>query len=64
MSHYNAISAQQRVNQSIELRPFYDIIVEYDWPNIQDHIDWVCTAPIADILEWAQDIRKDEQEAD
>ena len=63
MNHYLASQAQQRVNNSAALRPFYSIICEYDWPNIEEHIDWVCTAPEAEIVDWAEGIQSDETEA-
>lgn len=25
----------------------------YDWPNWDDHMRWVATAPVAEIVEWA-----------
>lgn len=62
MNHYPASQACIRVLAHPRLKLYYDIICEYDWPNIDDHIDWVCTAPIAEIEAWAQAIREDEKE--
>jgi len=62
-NHYPPNQACARVMHSPDLKPYFDIICEYSWPNIDEHIDWVCTAPESDILKWAKDIRSDENEA-
>lgn len=59
-THYPASQAQMRVEHSPVLRKYRAIITEYDWPNIDEHIDWVCTAPEAEIVDWAQRIQEDE----
>ena len=53
---YTAQQAQQRVVNTPELYPYYDILCEYDWPNAQDHIDWICTATVKEILDWCKTI--------
>jgi hypothetical protein len=57
--NYTAQSAQQRVMNTPELRPHYSTICEYDWPNAQEHINWVCTAPISEIVDWAKTIEEE-----
>lgn len=32
----------------------------YDWPNWTEHIEWIATAPIAEIVEWAAQIEAQE----
>lgn len=54
--------ARARVQNTPELQPYADII-EYDW-NDTGHYHWVATAPVAEILKWAEGIRADEQEAE
>lgn len=58
MNNYDR--AKARVQETPELQPHTDIIVEYDW-NDSDHYHWVETAPIAEILRWAEEIRENEQ---
>lgn len=55
--------ARARVQNTPELRPYIDIIIEYDW-NDSGHYAWVATAPVSEILAWAEGIRADEQEAE
>jgi len=50
---YTAQQAQQRVQNSEALNEHYAILCEYDWPNMQEHIDWICTASENEIIEWA-----------
>lgn len=44
-----------RIDNTPELEPYREVLV-YDWPNEQEHIDWVCTAPVAEIVAWAREI--------
>ncbi len=48
--------AQHRYANTPELQPFGDIIF-YDWPNWDEHLDWIATAPTAEIVDWAETIR-------
>lgn len=43
--------ARQRV-ETTELDSWSDIIF-YDWPNWTEHMQWIATAPIVDIVDWA-----------
>ena len=57
--------AVARVNATPELESYRDLLIEYDWPNADEHYDWVATAPIAELVDWAQGIREGEsQEGD
>jgi hypothetical protein len=56
----DAQQAVTRVLNSTTLSPYYDLLCEYDWPNIHQHIEWVCTAPEEELLDWARGIRQDE----
>lgn len=51
--------ARQRVSDTPELDVYEDIIF-YDWPNWDEHLEWVAAAPVAEIVSWAAAIRKDE----
>jgi len=53
--------AQNRVNSWDKLK-VHESIIMYDWPEGDEHWEWVCKAPIADIVEWAESIGS--QEAD
>ena len=55
-------AAAQRIADHPELEEYRDLLLEYGWDNQDDHLEWVATAPIAEIIAWAQDIREDENE--
>jgi hypothetical protein len=57
-TNYTAQQAQQRVLKTPELMPYYSTLCEYDWDNTQEHIDWVCTAPVAEIVDWAESVEQ------
>jgi hypothetical protein len=57
--NYTAQSASQRVLNTPSLKKHYSTICEYDWPNMQEHINWVCTAPIAEILDWVATVEEE-----
>jgi hypothetical protein len=52
--------ATERVYNSPALleRVFY--LLEYEWDNWGDHVEWVLTAPEAELIEWADGIVKEE----
>jgi hypothetical protein len=55
-------AATDRVNNSPDLQPYYDILILYDWHEPEsDHFRWVATAPIAEILTWAEEILANEE---
>ena len=47
--------ARQRVSETPELDAVSDTIF-YDWPNWSEHMQWIATAPIAEIVDWAETI--------
>jgi hypothetical protein len=56
-------AAQERVDDIPELQEYEDILIKYDWSNWEEHIEWVATAPIDEILDWAKnDVRKYENQ--
>lgn len=44
--------AEGRVNESPKLFAHRDILLLYDWHNIGEHMEWVATAPVEEILDW------------
>jgi len=51
--------ATRRVENSDALEPYRDIIL-YDWPEGEEHLEWIVTADESEILEWASIIRDGE----
>ena len=45
------VLAVQRVEDVPALREIADFILT-DWPNWREHLEWVLTAPVSDILAW------------
>jgi hypothetical protein len=41
--------------------PRYHIL--YDWPEGEEHWEWVCTAPVAEIVGWAEVVGEAPEEA-
>lgn len=56
-------AAEQRVNNTPELSAHRDILIDYLWDNQQDHLQWVATASIDEILAWCKDVKSGEGEA-
>lgn len=54
--------ANDRVDAEPELTPYRDLLIEYDWDNQGEHWQWVSTAPISEIVDWAKNIRASEEE--
>jgi thiaminase len=54
--------ARLRVSNSPALKSYEDIIF-YDWPEGDEHLTWVATAPIKEIVDWAKTVRQGEAEA-
>ena len=52
--------AVARVNETPELEQYYDLLIEYDWPEGDEHYTWVATADVAELIDWAQTVRQDE----
>ena len=45
--------AKTRVEDSAVLRPHADSILA-DWPEGDEHWQWVCTAPESEIVDWVE----------
>ena len=58
----NQQNARNRVNQTTDLQPYASIIIDYDWHEEEEHYEWVATAPVGEIVAWAEGIRQDERE--
>jgi Arc/MetJ-type ribon-helix-helix transcriptional regulator len=54
--------ARQRVDNTPELQPFEDTIF-YDWPEGDDHWKWVATAPVPEIVDWAETVGNNDADA-
>ena len=52
--------AENRVNRSPELSKYRDIIF-YDWPEGENHLKWITTAKVSEIVDWADRIKKDNE---
>jgi len=50
--------AQARVNTHPELKA-YEGIIMYDWPEGDEHWEWIATAPSGKIVVWAQAVDTD-----
>jgi len=50
--------AEAKVDETLALDPYRHIIL-YDWDD-EGHWEWVQTAPIQEIIDWAWPIREDE----
>ena len=48
--------AQQRVDSCKELSPYNSIIFYESWADWDEHLEWVATAPTAEIVSWAAGI--------
>ena len=51
------LRAHRRVRSSARLREHFDVIF-YDWPVGDEHYQWIATAPIAEIVAWAEVVQK------
>lgn len=52
-------AARDRVDNDDYLREHEDILF-YDWPNWEEHMQWVATAPVDEIIGWANDTQVDD----
>jgi len=50
--------ASVRVERSPSMRPLRNIIFG-DWPNWEEHLQWVIKARVAEIVLWAKQIQRD-----
>ena len=53
MNAYDRMIA--RINAEPELDA-HRVTLTYDWPNTEEHYEWVATAPIAEIVDWAETV--------
>jgi len=56
MPEHTYEDAERRVNETPELEPHRDTIL-YDWDEAE-HWEWVCTAPVAEIVSWARAVER------
>jgi hypothetical protein len=61
MSTQTTSPAEARVNSSETLSQYRDLLLDYDWSNQDEHLEWVATAPEAEIISWAETCRRDER---
>lgn len=52
--------AKAHVEDTPELAPYVDIIL-YDWTEGDEHLEWVLSAPVGEVVDWAERIRRDEE---
>jgi hypothetical protein len=48
--------ARERVANTPELKKVSDTIFA-DWPNWDEHLEWVTSAPVAEILDWVESMK-------
>lgn len=47
-----------RVNDDPELSAHDNELLYYDWPNMAEHLQWVATAPKAEIMDWLSSLEE------
>lgn len=52
--------AAERVRNTPELEPHADTIL-YEWPEGDEHWQWVIDAPVAEIVRWAESVSTDDR---
>ena len=52
--------AERRVSRSPKLSQYNDVIF-YDWPNMKEHLEWVVSAPVDEIISWAKSFERPER---
>lgn len=57
MSDWTYDQALERVEREPALWEHEDLIL-YDWTELNDHLRWVCTAPVDEIVAWARYLRR------
>lgn len=58
MEHENTSTFETvriRIANTPELKEHADTIL-YDWPNWDEHIEWVASASVAEIVDWAETV--------
>ena len=51
----NEQKARARVKSTPTLQKFAETIF-YDWPNWDEHMEWIATAPVKEIVDWAETV--------
>ena len=51
--------AKKRVYADPDLYPHKDILLDYEWDNMRDHLEWVATENKADLMRWIRVVRAD-----
>lgn len=54
--------AEARINETPELEPYRETCL-YDWPEGNEHYDWIAAAPLGQIIDWAQAVNDEETNA-
>ena len=64
MMNYSQLYAQarERVDNTPELRQYREIILD-DWNEANEHLTCVITAPVEDIVDWADEIESNLEDA-
>lgn len=47
---------KNRIDATPELEQYEDILI-YSWDNFDEHAEWVATAPVAEIIDWAETVK-------
>lgn len=55
-------AARYRVEHTPALAPYTDVLL-YDWTEGDEHWEWVRTAPIAEIVDWAETVEANVRQA-
>lgn len=53
--------ACRRVARNPQLNKHKDTIF-YDWPNWNEHIEWIATGPVSSIIAWAEAVESYREE--
>lgn len=53
----NEKAAKRRVNNTPELAQ-HEATILYDWPNWDEHMEWIATAHVREIVDWAEAVSK------
>lgn len=50
--------AENRINETPALEPYREICL-HDWPQGDEHYQWVAEAKVSEIIDWAETIAGD-----
>ena len=56
-------AARWRVEHAAELEDYEELIFDYDWPEGNDSLEWVITAPTTEIISWAETVKAQAEDA-